>query len=70
MLQTTTKLICDICGGEIKKEHLPFGCNGSFLGKRITIVDGIFGSPIKTDVCSSCFENMKKFCKTKKEGAK
>jgi hypothetical protein len=70
MVETKTKYICDICGCEIKKEYLPWGCNGSFLGKRITIVDGIFGSTIKTDVCNSCFKNMKEFCKSKKEGAK
>lgn len=70
MVETVTKYICDICGCEIKTEELPFDCSGLLLGKRITIADGIIGRPIKTDVCNSCFENMKKFCKSKKEGAK
>lgn len=70
MVETTTKYICDICRCEIKTEKLPFGCHGYLLGNRITITNGIFGRPIKTDVCYECFENMKKFCKSKKEGAK
>ncbi len=70
MVETVTKYICDICGCEIKTEELPFGCSDLLLGKRITITNGIIERPIKTDVCNSCFENMKKFCKSKKEGAK
>ncbi len=70
MVKTTTTYVCDICGCEIKTEYLPWGCNGLWLAKRITIRDGIIGRPIKTDVCNSCFENMKVFCKSKKEGAK
>ena len=69
MLQTTTKLICDICGNEIKKEEIPFSRHISFYAKRITIADGIFGRPYKIDLCSSCFQNMKKFCKSKKGSA-
>jgi hypothetical protein len=70
MVKTITKYICDICGCEIKKEYLPFGEHDFLLGKQITIADGIIGRPIKTDVCSSCFQNMKELCKSKKEGAK
>ena len=69
MVETTTKYICDICGCEIKESDLPFDWD-VLSGKQITIRDGIIGRPIKTDVCNSCFENMKKFCKSKKEGAK
>jgi hypothetical protein len=70
MVQTTTKYICDICGCEIKKRELPFDCISFLLGDRIIIADGIIGRRIKFDVCNSCFENMKEFCKSKKEGAK
>jgi hypothetical protein len=70
MVKTTTTYICDICGCEIKESDLPFDWDGVLSGKQITIRDGIIGRPIKTDVCNSCFENMKEFCKSKKEGAK
>ena len=62
MVETGYKYFCDFCKCEIPPKEY-WGNNGV----EITIKDGIVARPVKMDLCKSCFENMKTFCKTHKK---
>ena len=62
MRETTYKYICDLCGCEIKEVN-----QWVLDGNTVTIREGIIARPIVMDICKTCFENMKTFCKTHKK---
>lgn len=62
MIERTDRYFCDVCGSEIPPKEY-WGNDGV----EITIKDGIIARPVKMDLCKSCFENMKTFCKTHKK---
>lgn len=63
MRQVIEQYVCDICGRSIQKTPFDF-----LEGKSVKIRDGIIARPVEMDLCDDCFQNMKKYCISKREG--